>query len=306
MEPVFQKQVTLLLRVLPDLAKDRRFALHGGTAINLFFQEMPRLSVDIDLTWIPYGERENDLKQICDSLLSVSTRIRKTIPGIQIREPFTENEDLKLFCRWGETTIKIEVNTINRGVISPPVMRPLCITAQKHFDSYCEIQIGPFNQLYGGKIVAALDRQHPRDLFDCMKLLESTYDTDKLKMGFLFCLLSSKRPIHEILDPRLLDHRSTLLSQFRGMTDVDFPYEVYEEVRTALKHQILKLLNLDDKIFLMSFAAGDPDWHLHSWSGFPGIMWKLLNINLLKKNNPDKFKEHLQKLSKILDIPSAT
>lgn len=303
MNPVFQKQVNLLLRVLPELVKDGRYALHGGTAINLFYQEMPRLSVDIDLTWIPYGDRENDLKQIYDSLQSASERVRKAIPGIHIREPFSENEEYKLYCRWGETTVKIEVNTINRGVLSPPDMRSLCSAARKQFDSYCEVQTVPFNQLYGGKIVAALDRQHPRDIFDCWKLLESRYDPESLKEGFLFCLLSSKRPIHEILDPRLLDHRSTLLSQFKGMTDLDFPYELFDEVRDDVKHRMLNSFNLGDKTFLMSFAAGVPDWNVHNWSGYPGIMWKLMNLNLLKKSNQDKFNAHLHQLSKILDIP---
>lgn len=181
MDPVFQKQVNLLLRLLPELVKDGRYALHGGTAI------------------------------------------------------------------------------------------------------YCEVQTVPFNQLYGGKIVAALDRQHPRDIFDCWKLLESRYDPESLKEGFLFCLLSSKRPIHEILDPRLLDHRSTLLSQFKGMTDLDLPYELFDEVRDDVKHRMLNSFNLGDKTFLMSFAAGVPDWNVHNWSGYPGIMWKLMNLNLLKR-----------------------
>ena len=87
------------------------------------------------------------------------------------------------------------------------------------------------------------------------------------------------------------------------MTDLDFPYELFDEVRIAVKNRILNSLNLGDKAFLMSFAAGVPDWNVHKWSGYPGIMWKLLNLNLLKKSNPDKLNDHLHQLSKILNTP---
>jgi hypothetical protein len=155
MDPNFQKQVHLLLRILPEIAKEEVFALHGGTAINLFFHEMPRLSVDIDLTWVPYSTREEDLKQIREKLISVSSQIRKSIPAIQIREPFSEDDELKLYCLLSDITVKIEVNTINRGLLALPVKMPLCVSAQKIFDSYCEVQTVPFSQLYGGKLVAA-------------------------------------------------------------------------------------------------------------------------------------------------------
>lgn len=51
MNDKYNHQVRLLLAVLPEIAKEHCFALHGGTAINLFIRNMPRLSVDIDLTY---------------------------------------------------------------------------------------------------------------------------------------------------------------------------------------------------------------------------------------------------------------
>ena len=50
---VYRRQVQLLIRVLPSIAEEACFALKGGTAINLFVRDMPRLSVDIDLTYLP-------------------------------------------------------------------------------------------------------------------------------------------------------------------------------------------------------------------------------------------------------------
>ncbi len=95
MDDTFQKQVHLLLRILPEIAKENDFALHGGTAINLFYQEMPRLSVDIDLTWIPYGERQNDLKLIREKLISVGLSIKKSMPAVLVKEPLNEDDELK-------------------------------------------------------------------------------------------------------------------------------------------------------------------------------------------------------------------
>jgi hypothetical protein len=83
MDDIFYRQVHLLLRLLPEVAKVDAFALHGGTAINLFYHEMPRLSVDIDLTWIPYGERESDLQQIVEKLIFVSSEIKKVISDVR-------------------------------------------------------------------------------------------------------------------------------------------------------------------------------------------------------------------------------
>jgi len=49
----YMRQVALLVRTLPYIARHEAFALKGGTAINLFYRDMPRLSVDIDLTYLP-------------------------------------------------------------------------------------------------------------------------------------------------------------------------------------------------------------------------------------------------------------
>ncbi len=302
MDGNFLKQVHLLLRILPEIAKEKAFALHGGTTINLFYNEMPRISVDIDLTWVPFGERESDLMQIRQKLIDVSSGIKRAIPAIQIRAPFNVEDELKLYCTLFDSTVKIEVNTINRGLLEAPVVMPLCVSAQKAFDSYCEVQTVPFSQLYGGKLVAALDRQHPRDLFDCMKLLQTKGYTADIHNGFLFCLLSSKRPVHEILLPRFIDQKHLFESHFRGMTDEPFTYEMFSDVRTEINAQILKSLNEDDKEFLMSFVNGNPDWKERPWADFPGISWKSMNINRLKSENQDKFQDQLRQLKDILGL----
>jgi len=195
---------------LPEIDREKDFALHGGTAINLFYHDMPRLSVDIDLTYLPFGTRGVDLAHIRRNLLLISERLVKTIPDIRVKAPVEVGDDMKLYCSIPGALVKVEVNTINRGVAGVPELRSLCHGAQEFFDSFCEIQLVPDGQLFGGKIVAALDRQHPRDLFDVKKMLENTGYTEKIHNGFLFCLLSSKRPIHEILNPFPLNQSAVL------------------------------------------------------------------------------------------------
>jgi predicted nucleotidyltransferase component of viral defense system len=195
--------------------------------------------------------------------------------------------------------IKIEVNTINRGVIGNVENRRLCTRAQEKFDQFFEMKTVPKNQLFGGKIIAALDRQHPRDIFDTMRFLDKESLDEEFFKGFLFCLLSSSKPMHEILAPVFKDQQSAMNTQFKGMTDVDFTYSVYELQRNRLRDVLLKSLNEQHLQFLRSVAENKPDWIFGDWSNFPGISWKLKNLMELEKNNKSKFQEQLDALSRI-------
>ena len=64
MDKRYADQVALLVAILPLLDAEPRFALKGGTAINLFEHDLPRLSVDIDLTWLPMQDFDTDATQI--------------------------------------------------------------------------------------------------------------------------------------------------------------------------------------------------------------------------------------------------
>lgn len=300
--PQFYRQADLLIRIIPEISRERDVALHGGSAINLFYNEMPRLSVDIDLTYLPTGPRDADLAMIRTICNRVKERLLYTIPGIKIKENNEDKEEYKLFCSLDSAEIKVEVNTINRGVFREAEIHPLCKKAQHLFKRFCDIQVVPAGQLFGGKIVAALDRQHPRDLYDVKQMMETIGYTDDIAEGFLFCLLSSKRPIHEILQPSLLDHRATLISQFNGMTDEDFTYETYESVRSQLIKNVIHHINTESRDLLISFSSGQPVWSHFDYGRFPGIQWKLHNIRRLIEENPSKHELHLNELKNIFNL----
>ena len=300
MNDAYKKQVALLLQILPEVAAEKSLALHGGTAINLFELDMPRLSIDIDLTFTTIGEREKDLQTIRVLLEELKVRIQKRIPNITFSDPIVASENLKINCVTKDATVKIEVNQINRGLMAPTRLMPLCEKTQEEFDSFCEISVVSTEQLWGGKIIAALDRQHPRDLFDINNMLATIGFTDDIKKGFMFFLLCSKRPIHEVLDPQFINQEDVFSSQFDGMTDETFTYEKYEEVRIQLIETIRKSLSKEDKDFLLAFAKGEPNWDNVDYSTYPAVRWKLLNIDKLKKANSEKFQEQISFLEQVL------
>jgi predicted nucleotidyltransferase component of viral defense system len=294
---VYKRQAALLLAVLPEIAKEKCFALHGGTAINLFVRNMPRLSVDVDLTYLPIEDRAAMLENVAAALERTSENILRIVPAARITH---RREAGKLLISAGGVIIKAEVNLVARGAIGEPFELSLCAKAQDEFEVFCAVQAVSIGQLYGGKICAALDRQHPRDLFDVKYLLENEGFSDEIKTGFLYCLLSSDRPVHEIIAPNFQNQRAALENQFAGMTDEDFSYDEYESVRKKLVEIVREKLTRRDRQFLLSVARLKPDWSVYDFERFPSVRWKLHNLQKLKDANPDKFREQSEALEKTL------
>lgn len=304
--PVYRAQVDLLLQVLPYVAKEEMFALKGGTAINLFVREMPRLSVDIDLTYLPLDNRSIALKNIQEGLGRIKADIEKNVPGIRINTvPLSGGTDVKLNCQGRGAQIKIEVNTITRGNVFPTELMQVVDSVQEEFDRFAAINVVSMAELYGGKICAAIDRQHPRDVFDVKLLLENEGLSDEIWEGFKIGLISHYKPISELLSPVLKDQMSAFDNQFDGMTKVDFSYEDYEKTRKTLIRIINAKLTDKDKKFFLSFESGEPDWNNFSLpvlKKLPAIQWKLLNINKLKKENAKKHEEMIGNLRSVIDL----
>lgn len=302
----YKTQVDLLLQVLPYVAKEKAFALKGGTAINLFVRDMPRLSVDIDLTYIPLDSRDDALKNIEEGLNRIKTDLEKSVPDIRVHTvPLNGGTDVKLNVQGRNAQIKIEVNTITRGNVFPTKLMQVVDSVQEEYDKFAAIHVVSLAELYGGKICAAIDRQHPRDLFDVKLLMENEGITGEIWDGIKIGLISHYKPINELLSPILKDQKSAFDNQFSGMTDIEFTYEDYEQTRATLLETIRKRLSNDDKKFLLSFEMGEPDWSLFPQSvlkNLPAIKWKLINIEKFKKTNPKKHEQMINDLKKILGL----
>lgn len=200
----YKAQVDLLLQVLPYVAKEKIFALKGGTAINLFVRDMPRLSVDIDLTYLPLDSRENALQNIQDGLNRIKVDIEKNVPEVKVHTvPLNGGTDVKLNCQGKNAQIKIEVNTITRGNVFPTQLMQVVDSVQDEFGKFAAINMVSLAELYGGKICAAIDRQHPRDIFDVKLLLENEGLTDEIWDGVKIGMISHYKPLNELLSPIL-------------------------------------------------------------------------------------------------------
>jgi predicted nucleotidyltransferase component of viral defense system len=295
----YKNQVQLLLDVLPEVAKEDCFAMHGDTAINLFVRNLPRLSVDIDLTYVHIAERKESLEEINKALLRIKQRIENSQQSIKIEH---KAEICKIIISRQGIVIKIETNMVGRGLIGDSSKVQLCENAQEEFDAFCVMPIVPIEQLYGGKICAALDRQHPRDLFDVKLLLDNEGFTDQIKRGLIFSLLCSARPIHELIDPNLIDQRIAFDQQFEGMSATNFSYDDFEATRKILIKKIIESLNDKDKTFLLNFNNLEVHWSEYNFQDFPSVKWKLINLEKLKKGNPDKYDLQSIKLRKVLGV----
>lgn len=294
----YQKQVALLIRVIPEIALDTRFALHGGTAINLFDRNMPRLSVDIDLTYIPIEDRETSFNNISAALNKIKEGIENRLQGCRVEHKVNIH---KLLVTYNEAMIKIEVSQIVRGLLGAIAEKILCEKAQIRYDAFCAINIVSNGQLYGGKLCAAMDRQHPRDIFDVKQLFKDGELNKEIKEGFLFRLLSGNRSIQDVLFPNLQEQRLAIMNQFTGMSDELFTYEEYEQVREAMIKKVQASLTVDDKDFILGFKNLTPDWSIYNFEAYPSIQWKLLNLEKIKSSNPTKYEELYDSLKIKLD-----
>ena len=194
-------QVRLLLSTLQDIANETVFALKGGTAINLFYRDMPRLSVDIDLTYLPMADRQSSLKDIDDALDRIVAAIVRRNPRLEARRAAGGgNADTRILVSDGRTQIKIETSSIARGAVYPARTMTASEAVTELF-GFVETTVLAFEDVYGGKLAAALDRQHPRDLYDAKLLYENEGLTTDLFRTFMVYLASSARPMHELLAP---------------------------------------------------------------------------------------------------------
>jgi predicted nucleotidyltransferase component of viral defense system len=180
----YYQQVELLLEVLPLLNKFPAFALKGGTAINLFVRDMPRLSVDIDLCYLPIEPRNEFLINMTKLLNELADDIRKEYK-VEVTPIYTNKDKQfsKLLISKENIDIKIEPNLTLRGSVYEPEVLSLCQAAQASFLQAIKINSLSLADLYGGKICAALDRQHPRDLFDIYMLYENQGLTNSIRQA---------------------------------------------------------------------------------------------------------------------------
>jgi predicted nucleotidyltransferase component of viral defense system len=298
-EHPYFKQASLMLEALPAVAEEECFALKGGTAINFFVRNMPRLSVDIDLTYLPIEDRPTSLTKVGEALKRISLRIQKDIPRTKIQEGLVRNTKIvsKLYITSDETQVIIEPNLTLRGTVFGTKVARVCPQVAKDFASSVSIAIVSNADLYGGKICAALDRQHPRDLYDVKILLENEGLTDEIRKGFIVYLCGHDETMSQLLSPPRKDIQDIYEKQFVGMTIKPIPLDELVQTREKIIGLINSSLNQKEREFLISLKKGEPQWDLLAIPGvekLPAIQWKLANIKKMKSDHHLKSVERLK------------
>ena len=279
----YRHQVRLLMRLLPIVATEDCFALKGGTAINLFLRDMPRLSVDIDLTYLPTHGRTQALAGIDAAMTRIAAAIRAALPGAQITETRAEGAILRLLVLADATRVKIELSQVLRGVVSPPALTAVTEAVEEAF-GFAEIQVVSFEDLYAGKLVAALDRQHPRDLHDVRDLLANEGLTDALRRAFLIYLISHNRPMAEVLSGRVKDLEAEFRNGFDGMTEAALTLDDLVEIRQQMIDTLVGEMPGAHGRFLIGFERGTPDWSIPGFPQartLPAVLWRQRNLDAL-------------------------
>jgi predicted nucleotidyltransferase component of viral defense system len=297
---IYFRQVQLLVRILPFVAKEKCFALKGGTAINLFVRDLPRLSVDIDLVYLPLEDRKTSLRNVSIALERIIQEIKASLPNIHADRPNQAPDGLRLVIAQQGVQIKVELSPVLRGSVFPPEEREVSEQVENLF-GYVSMLVMSFPDVYAGKICAALDRQHPRDLFDIKLLLENEGIDEPLRKTFLAYLISHPRPIAELLSPRRKEIQAVYKTEFASMSETPVLVSELEGTREQLISTLHSGLTDKEKEFLLSFKRRSPQWDLLGLEGIqelPAIKWKLIN---LAKMSSDKHTQALNSLEKVLD-----
>ena len=295
----YYRQVQLLLRLIPFIARHPCFALKGGTAINLFLRNFPRLSVDIDLVFLPDMQRREALKSIKRHLEMLATAIMASNDAVEVTPSFREKNDaLRLLVEQNGVQVKIELSPVLRGTVYPPALKQVSEAVEEEF-GFAEMLVVDFADLFAGKICAALDRQHPRDLFDVMQLLDNEGLTYVLRKALIVYIISHPRPVAELLRPRFKYIAKLYDGEFRNMSELNVSLSSLEEARERLVEIINSSLTHDERMFLLTFKNRDPDWSPLGLSGvdkLPAVRWKLQNLAKMQEAKHTAARQQLKEI----------
>jgi hypothetical protein len=242
------------------------------------------------------------LTQINEAIRKAAQRLKTR--GFQVRTvTATGAGETKLLVRRGNLEIKVEVNFVLRGTVHPVRLASLSAKARDILQAELEIPMASLEDIYGGKLVAAMDRQHPRDLFDVMQLYANEGITPAIRRAFVVYLASHNRPPHEVLAPAPRNITQDFERTFVGMTTEPIKLAELLSVRDRLFAELPQTLDSSERRFLLSLVSNAPEWPLLNIAyleQFPAVRWKLRNLEQLAKTSPKKFAEQADALKRLL------
>ena len=261
--------------------------------------------MDIDLVYtdLTHPDRQSALAAITEALLEVAGLLENKLK-VTVRPAVSGSDhESKLFISRGAILLKVEVNHVFRGTVYPIVTGRLSSQAESHFARSLIVPMLDPDELYASKLVALLDRQHPRDLFDVLVLLERGGITSRMRRAFTVYLAGHNRPIHELLAPHSKDIRTEFSSDFAGMTSREVTLEQLLKVREQVFKELPTALDDAERAFLLAVNRCEPDGKILDLPGMeelPAIRWKVQNLKKLAKTNPKKYSSIVAALERSL------
>lgn len=304
MDKSYADTVRLLLVVAPEVFRSGPFAMKGGTALNLFVHDMPRLSVDIDVVYTAWATpRDDALREVSEANVATADRLERLGFGARTVSSKGLGES-KLLIERGGVQVKVETNLVFRGTVLPVETRPLAPSASTMFSAELSLPTLALDELYGSKLVAAMDRQQPRDLFDVWRMFETVGLTDGAVECFVTYLAGHNRPLDEVLSPRPKDIAREYESTFVGMTAERVELTTLLGVRERLFGELPRRLSDNQRTFLIGLARGEPQWSLLACTyapELPAIRWRLENLERFRRRRPEEFERQARALEQLLN-----
>lgn len=202
----------------------------------------------------------------------------------------------------GGAGVKIETTPVMRGTVLPAHWMRTSAAATEQF-GLAETTVASFADVYAGKLNAALDRQHPRDIFDVMVLYQNEGITDELFRVFLAYVAGSRRPMHELLAPAGKMDEAVFDAEFRGMAREPVLFGELVDAQNRLTGDIQARLTGDNAAFLLSLHDAKPDFSLLGLpdaANLPAVRWKVMNLERLIRENRAKHGEQREALETLL------
>lgn len=210
-----------------------------------------------------------------------------------------DGEEVRLLAARRATRVKVEANAVFRGTLLPVRSLPLTTAAAEVFDRDIDVPALAVEELYGSKLVAAMDRQHPRDLFDVIGMWRRFGWNTRIIDCFVGYLAGHNRPVHEVLFSAPRSLQLSYGNEFRGMTRTPVSQSELESVQRQLLAELPRQLTDAHREFLVSLVRAEPDWSLMPFDHLrhlPAVRWKLDNLAVLRRKHPAKFEEQHRQL----------
>ena len=306
----FYAQARLAAEILPYVTHPDVFVLKGGTHINLFCRDLPRLSVDIDLVFTgPGGSSDKATKEILRThMKALKARLSDVKPG-GYKSTLRADAKAKVTVKRDGIRVKTEASPIGVGTYYRPVQLHPQPRAQEILGIREPVWGVTEEEAYAGKMCAALYRQMPRDIFDIMMLYEHGGISDDLFKTFAVYVACNSAHPRKLLCPaaKLLNAAHTMT--FAGMSEVEVPVSHLIHVRNQLLADVRKRMDRSLVNMLLSLHDAEPDFGLidrPSAERMHAIQRKVQNLRHFRETNPEAHAAQRAEIEGLLGRTSQT